>query len=649
MFSLFIGGKINAFESSLTVNQHGSVLYFNGSSITLLSEIPTNRSYPAMKMKNSTGGHILCVSGFELYVPNTNDVCTYSEWSGNEKYGVAYIINLINNTNGSANEKYYWEEVLINQYLGNIKCSDDTTGSQTCSVLLNDDSSVKILNTNKNISQIVSDAKNYANSNPAKAVSITVAGKETINLTFTENSDGYYYSDAVTISANSSYSLGNISNSKFTYTKNGDTYTFKIKASDIGVNSTESFTISAEAKNTYYVASKYDCPGQNVQDVTLDFVESKTNTDTVTITGSVTGNPVSFEVKKMDNDKKPIEGATFMIQTQTQKNNGINGVGKKTNSEGKIVFDGLSAGTYYVTETVAPTGFLKDTTPIKVTIDKSGNITVNGVADADGVVEIYNTPTSVLINKIDEDTKESITGVKLQLLDINKKEISCTQLNSDGTKNILQNCTWVSTKNSIKLVGLPTGTYYLKEVEAKEGYILNSTMIKILIDDAGNIYVNDKVDKDGIVEMTNKITETVISKISAVDSKELPGATLRVLNEKKENMSCTIIDADGKRKKLDECTWVSTDNPVSVVGLGIGKYYLEETNSPKGYVKNTEMVLFEVKADGKNTEVVMKNELEVEVPNTLSSRSALLLAIAMFDIALGIGIVTYVKKNKIKE
>ena len=45
----------------------------------------------------------------------------------------------------------------------------------------------------------------------------------------------------------------------------------------------------------------------------------------------------------------------------------------------------------------------------------------------------------------------------------------------------------------------------------------------------------------------------------------------------------------------------------------------------------------------------MKNDIEVKVPDTLSARSALLITISMFDIALGIGIITYVKKNKTSE
>ena len=45
----------------------------------------------------------------------------------------------------------------------------------------------------------------------------------------------------------------------------------------------------------------------------------------------------------------------------------------------------------------------------------------------------------------------------------------------------------------------------------------------------------------------------------------------------------------------------------------------------------------------------MKNNIEVKVPDTLSSRSVLLITISMFDIFLGIGIMTYVKKSKTKE
>lgn len=137
-----------------------------------------------------------------------------------------------------------------------------------------------------------------------------------------------------------------------------------------------------------------------------------------------------------------------------------------------------------------------------------------------------------------------------------------------------------------------------------------------------------------------KQTTTKFSKISVVDQKELPGATLRILDGNKE----PLMDPEGKPYE-----WVSTEEPHYIEGLAPGIYYLEEVYAPEGYVLSNELVEFEVKDDGSITEVVMENDLEVEVPDTLSSRSILLLAIGMIDIALGIGILLYVKKNKATE
>ncbi len=47
--------------------------------------------------------------------------------------------------------------------------------------------------------------------------------------------------------------------------------------------------------------------------------------------------------------------------------------------------------------------------------------------------------------------------------------------------------------------------------------------------------------------------------------------------------------------------------------------------------------------------VFADEEVVTGVPDTFSMQSAALIAIAMFDIALGIGIFIYVKKNKTKE
>ena len=120
----------------------------------------------------------------------------------------------------------------------------------------------------------------------------------------------------------------------------------------------------------------------------------------------------------------------------------------------------------------------------------------------------------------------------------------------------------------------------------------------------------------------------------------LAGAVLQ-LQDKDGN-----IVLDSKQKKYE---WTTTDEIYTIEGLPKGTYYLVEVSSPEGYALNKEKIEFVVDDETYVIEVEMKNDVEVKVPDTLSSKSALLITISMFDIFLGIGIVIYVKKNKTQE
>lgn len=231
--------------------------------------------------------------------------------------------------------------------------------------------------------------------------------------------------------------------------------------------------------------------------------------------------------------------------------------------------------------------------------------------------------TKLVIRKLD-DKGNYVSGVKLKV----------------ESEDKTYSKEFITENKDITITDLPYGKYTVTEVEASSGYDLSSEKYDTTLS-ASKL--------TDTITITNKLTQTVISKVNAVNGKELPGATLQILNSEKEKMSCTIIDKDGKQKELEDCTWVSTEEATNVVGLPAGKYFLKETLAPTGYELNENMVEFEVKGDGSVTEVEMVNELEVEVPDTLSSRSTLLLTIGMFDIALGIGILTYVKKNKLEQ
>lgn len=98
------------------------------------------------------------------------------------------------------------------------------------------------------------------------------------------------------------------------------------------------------------------------------------NTAWVTYNGTdsetdiVTADVYGIEITKLDaaDDKVALEGATFEIKDSTGAVVGT----VTTDGEGKAVLDGLKPGTYTLTETVAPTGYVRSTQPIPITISK---------------------------------------------------------------------------------------------------------------------------------------------------------------------------------------------------------------------------------------------------------------------------------------
>lgn len=255
--------------------------------------------------------------------------------------------------------------------------------------------------------------------------------------------------------------------------------------------------------------------------------------------------------------------------------------------------------------------------------------------------EIYQSITPVALDKVDKTATKAINGsispkakLTINKVDGDNKHLSGATILVTGPNNYSQ--TFTTTGESIVIEGLEYGSYTIKETKTPTGYV--GAKEKTVVLSTENLTET--------VVLTNNKNKVVISKLDVTGKKELPGATLEIQDEE-GNIVKFCTDSEGN--KNTECKWVSTDKPYEIEGFPVGKYYLQETIAPEGYVLRKERLLFEVKEDVLTTEVIMENELEVEVPDTLSSRSALLLTIAMFDIALGIGIVTYVKKHKIEE
>lgn len=249
-----------------------------------------------------------------------------------------------------------------------------------------------------------------------------------------------------------------------------------------------------------------------------------------------------------------------------------------TNDKGIAILDNmLLQGEYTIDEIRTPQGFLLGN-DIKVNIS-SDNADITFDDDNEPIITvkfINEKPTGkIVLNKtteIENDVKNK--GIKFKLtansdiIDatngkiIYKKGDIVTLHNDNGIYEINEH-------GKLEINNLPLGndkaSYKLEEVETLDGYKLLDEPIVI------DFEIKDDFTKEYTVikEAENNLTETLFSKIDSIYLQELPGAHMRLVDEK----------GDIKEE------WISTVKPHLVKGLIYGKTYtLFEDISPQGYV-----------------------------------------------------------------
>jgi len=592
----------------------GNFLYYKDGSLVNTDTNPaTAPEYPIFVYKYSDNGSFICATGMDVEVPEKQSC----EISTHEKStGVAYLINKYTNSNqGSVSltnmNQYYWLELAVLKFVGgNIKVNgviNNTAFDNLPKPLVND------YEFNTLQSEAADYYSQYSNAKYGKAVSISLSSS---NLEFTYNGDGNFYSQKVYITdtnANSDEITITPSDSTFELIDQKDTkgryFQLKIHKSKVAAK-TLSVSVTVTGKHEYYTANFYDCATN--QDLFSTVTNLVSKTGAANISGEVSSTQLT--IKKLDEKDKFLPGVTIKIENEDKSYSET-----RTTTDKEIVLENLAYGKYTITEVSSPEGYTLLKEPQTVTLSKD---------NLSATVTLKNSLTKVEISKLDYKSGDFLPGALLQIQD---KEGNVVKDKSGKEYE------WISTDKVYVIDGLPVGTYYLVEKSSPDKYVLNGKKVEFKV-------TNDS--KETKVVMTNKLNKVKISKINIVDKKELKGATLEI-QDKDGNIVKYCTDSEGKENT--ECKWVSTDKPYEIEGMPNGTYYLVETIAPEGYVLNKEKIEFVV--DGKEliVEVEMENELEVKVPDTLSSRSTLLIAISMFDIALGIGILTYVKKNKAEE
>ena len=181
-----------------------------------------------------------------------------------------------------------------------------------------------------------------------------------------------------------------------------------------------------------------DAPSQTVK------IE-KNDTQTLTFYDTPLG---GLTIVKVDSESgKRLEGAKIEV---AKMNGEIVGT-YVTDKLGVIQLPDLDDGWYQLTEIKAPKGYLLDSTPQKVEVKKGETKTF----------EFENTASaSMLIHKIDSVTRNGIQGVKFVVYDSSMTPIG--EYESDDQGYVHLNKT------------LEDGKYYVREIVAAEGYILDN-------------------------------------------------------------------------------------------------------------------------------------------------------------------------------
>lgn len=357
-----------------------------------------------------------------------------------------------------------------------------------------------------------------------------------------------------------------------------------------------------KASNGYLLdEKKYPIKGEAKDEENRVFLYKTKSKETV-----IRGDVELIKLRENENEDEDtlhgLEGVEFTFTSKTTgktvakivtDKNGYATTASKEHPRGSLPFD-----TYLLEETKHPEG-LKPIEPFEVTIQEEG-VVWKGIYKEDKLIV-----SPITVVKMDASTgkKIPIKGVEFRLLDADKKPITMT---THYPSEVVHKTFKTDENGQFTFPEkLKYGVYYLEEVNAPEGY-LKGELLQFEVKE-GAVWNQPLVVKYFDKNAMGKIQ---IEKIDAETKEKLSGAVFEV------RASEDIVTPDQtvriKKGEVAETLIVGEDGTALSKELYIGKYEIQETKQPDGYVLDPKCYEVEIKYQDQNTPVVLT---EISIPN----------------------------------
>ena len=275
-----------------------------------------------------------------------------------------------------------------------------------------------------------------------------------------------------------------------------------------------------------------------------------------------------FTFTKTNAQGQPLSGAVFELRDEQ----GALVQGPITSgADGRVTFEGIAVGTYYLVETQAPEGYqMIDPVKVVVDLDDDGTPTIVQPANWTNQYQVKNEllTTDFRFTKADY-LGDPLAGATFEL--------------RDQQGNVVQGPVTAGQDGQVLFTGLTIGEYQLVETQAPAGYLPRDPIpVSVYVDDDGQLIATpDLGDYDDLwdgkiynmpdVEEPEPNAEFPFIKMgeTAFGNSPLPGVTFELTSLYGGASYQAVSDENGK---------------VNFTGVAAGFYALREIDYPDGYV-----------------------------------------------------------------